>query len=137
MLAPYSINWIAVIVAIVVSMACGFLIYAPPVLGNWWMKQVGLNPQTVPKDAAMKSVAVALSLTAIMAISFAVIYAWTGAEGPLEGATVGLMCGLAFGLPIGMVHPTFEGRPLAVGVLYGAHHILEFVLIGLVFGFLA
>lgn len=133
-LAPISVNWLAVAIAFVVSMAWGFLVYARPVLGNWWMDQVGLTPDAIKKEDAMRAVMISALVGLLMAVAYAIVFDWTGASGLVEGATVGFVLGLAFGVPIGMVHPVFEGRPVPVGLLYGAHHLVEFVVIGAIYG---
>lgn len=134
MLAAIDIDWIAVLLAVVISMVVGSVLYAPPVLGRWWWRQVGIDPAKQETAAATRALVVAILLSVVMAIAFAVVFGWTGASGAAEGATVGALAGIAFGIPIGVVHPTFEGRPLTVGLLYGAHHLVEYVLIGLAFG---
>lgn len=134
MLTAVEFNWIAIGLAIVVSMGWGAIVYARPIGGAWWMKQVGLDPNKVDQKAAMTSLGFALALSIIMAVCFAIVFAWSGAEGIVEGAAMGILVGIGFGLPIGMVHPIFEGRPLGVGILYGAHHIVEYLLIGMLFG---
>lgn len=134
MLAPLTINWLAVALAFVASMAIGGALYARPLMGGWWMKQVGLEPAGVKKEEAMRALAVSAVLGLILAIFYAVLFDWTLAESPIEGAIVGLIAGLAFGIPIGMVHSVFEGRPLGVGLLYGGHHLAELVVMGVIFG---
>ncbi|HEX2022052.1 MAG TPA: DUF1761 domain-containing protein [Candidatus Thermoplasmatota archaeon] len=137
MLSAVDIDWIAVVIAIVISMAVGSILYAPPVMGRWWMRQVGIDPSRQDTAAATRALGIAIALSVVMAIAFAVIFGWTGASGVGEGAMVGALAGIAFGVPIGVVHPTFEGRALGVGLLYGAHHVVEYVLIGIVFGWRA
>lgn len=136
MLTAVSVNWPAFVISIVVSMAWGFALFHRQLAGGWWMRQVGLDPDNLPKEAAMRSVGIAFALSIIQAVGFAIIFGWTGASGIVEGATVGILAGIAFGLPLGMVHPTFEGRPMGVGILYGAQHIIEFLMMGMIFGIL-
>lgn len=44
-----DVNYLAVVVAGIVSMALGFLWYSPIVLGKQWMKERGLSSETLKK----------------------------------------------------------------------------------------
>lgn len=137
MLSPVELPWLAIAAAFVASMVVGFVWYARPVFGGYWMRQVNLDPANVRKEDAMRGVMIALLMALAMAIGFAILWGWTGAEGLQEGFMVGFVAWVAFGLPIAMVHPAFEGRPLTVGLVYVGHHLVEFLLYGAIFGLLA
>lgn len=137
MLSAISINWVALIAAIVISMVIGSVIYSPPVLGNWWMKEIGRAPRNLSREEMMRVMGTAVALSILMGVCFAILFGWTGASGAGEGAAVGILLGLGFGVPIGMVHATFEEKPMMVGMVYGAHHIIEYTIIGIVFGLLS
>lgn len=137
MLAAVTWSWIAIVVAIVWKMAYGGIFYARPVMGNFWMKQVGLDPDAIRKEAAMMGLVWAAVWSALGAALFNVLWAWTGAAGATEGLMVGSVAGLALASTAAMVHPVFEGRPNAVMWLYGVYHLVEWAGVGLVFGLLA
>lgn len=137
MLAGITWNWLAIVASIVWMMAYGGVLFARPVLGNWWMRQVGLNPDAIRKEDAMRGLLLALLMTVIASVLFSVAWSWTGAAGLGEGAMVGFVVGLAAAGTAAFVHPVFEGRPLPVAVLYLAYHVVEWVGIGVIFGLLA
>lgn len=136
MLTPVQLPWIAIGVAFVVSIALGMLWYAPFLFGNLWMRLVGLDPSRVGKDEQVRAMSVALLMALAATVGFAILWGWTGAVGIQEGLMVGFVAWVAFGLPLSMVHPTFEGRNLLVGLLYVGHHLVEFLLFGVIFGLL-
>jgi cellulose synthase/poly-beta-1,6-N-acetylglucosamine synthase-like glycosyltransferase len=45
-----AVNYLAVLVAAVVSMALGFAWYSPAVLGKQWMKEKGYTPEGLKKE---------------------------------------------------------------------------------------
>lgn len=45
-----QVNYLAVLIAAVVSMAIGFLWYSPAVLGKQWMKEKGLTSEKLKKE---------------------------------------------------------------------------------------
>lgn len=50
----YAINWLAVLVSAVVSMAVGFLWYSPVLFAKPWMKLMGVKCDTPEEKAAMQ-----------------------------------------------------------------------------------
>lgn len=137
MLAPVTWSWIAIVVSIVWMMAYGAVVFARPVLGNWWMRQVGLDPATLKKNEATRGLALAFLATVVAAVLFGFVWSWTGAAGASEGAMVGAIVGLAAAGTASFVHPVFEGRPLGVAVLYLVYHVVEWTGVGVAFGLLA
>src|SRR5439155_9486375 len=111
MLAAVTWAWIAIVVAIVWKMAYGGVFYARPVLGNFWMKQVSLDPASIRKEDAMMGLVWALAWSIVGAVLFNVLWSWTGASGASEGLMVGAVGGIALAATAAMVHPVFEGRP--------------------------
>lgn len=137
MLAPVTFAWIAIIAAIVWKMVYGMVVYARPILGDWWMKEVGLGPDSVKKEDATRGILWAVVLSIVGTLLFAVLWSWTGASGASEGAMLGALVGLGFAGSSAMVHAVFEGRSMALSALYLVYHIVEFAVIGVLFGLLA
>ena len=137
MLAPIAWAWLAIVVAVVWKMVYGGVFYARPVFGNWWMKQVGLNPDAIPRRDAMMGIMWAALWSVVGAALFNALWSWTGAAGLSEGAMVGAVSGVALASTAAMVHPVFEGRPGGVMWLYGVYHVIEWLGVGVIFGLLA
>src|SRR5438552_9564285 len=125
MLAAVSWAWIAIVVAIVWKMIYGGVFYARPVLGNFWMRQVNLDPANIKREDAMMGIVWALVWSIVGAALFNVIWSWTSGKGVSDGLTVGAVAGLALAATAAMVHPVFEGRPKVVMWLYCIYHVIE------------
>lgn len=131
-LPALSLNWLAILLSVVVSMALGFVFYSRATFGTKWMAWVGIHGDP-PKDAAMRAVGVALAMAIVAVVACAMVLSWTGAKGFAEGALVGVVLGALAGA-VAVVHPTFEMRPAGVGMLYAAHHVVEFAIVGAILG---
>lgn len=136
MLPAIAWSWLAIVVAIVWKMLYGGVFYARPVLGNYWMRQVNLNPDSIRREDAMMGLVWALVWSVVGAVLFNALWSWTGAAGVAEGAMLGGAAGLGLAATAAMVHPVFEGRPAPVMWLYGVYHVIEWVGVGVVFGLL-
>ncbi|UPT62321.1 MAG: DUF1761 domain-containing protein [Hyphomonadaceae bacterium JAD_PAG50586_4] len=126
-----DVNWLAVIAAAISSFLLGGIWYGP-VFAKAWMKAAGLD------EAALKSRNLGLVfggsfvLALIAAASFAVflgpeVDATTGA---LYGATAGV-CWVAGSFGINYL---FERKSLALFLINGGYHAIQFTLIGLILG---
>ena len=126
-----DVNWLAVIAAAISSFLLGGIWYGP-VFGKAWMKAAGLD------EAALKSRNLGLVfggsfvLALIAAASFAVflgpeVDATTGA---LYGATAGV-CWVAGSFGINYL---FERKSLALFLINGGYHAIQFTLMGLILG---
>lgn len=126
-----DVNWLAVVAAAISSFLLGGVWYGP-IFGKAWMKAAGLD------EAALKSRNLGLVfggsfvLALVAAASFAVflgpdVDAMTGA---LYGSTAGI-CWVAGSFGINYL---FERKSLALFLINGGYHALQFALIGLILG---
>lgn len=126
-----DVNWLAVIAAAVSSFLLGGIWYGP-LFGKAWMKAAALD------EAALKGRNLALVfggsflLALVGSASFAV---FLGPEvdataGALYGATAGV-CWVAASFGINYL---FERKSLALFLINGGYHALQFALIGLILG---
>ena len=127
-----EVNYLAVHLCGVSSMVLGAIWYAPPVFGRTWQRGVGLSDETLGGGnmALIYGLAFLLSLTA--AWVFALFLGPEMALGPsvAAGAAAGLFwVGAAFGISY-----LFERRGLAMWLINGGYHTVQFTLFGLVLG---
>lgn len=126
-----DVNWLAVIAAAISSFLLGGIWYGP-VFGKAWMKAAGLD------EAALKSRNLGLVfggsfvLALIAAASFAVFLGpdVDALRGALYGATAGI-CWVAGSFGINYL---FERKSLALFLINGGYHAIQFTLIGLILG---
>ena len=130
MLPFSSVNWLAVVVGMVVSMAMGALWYGP-LFGNLWLRLIGKTEDEIePNPFDYMKTAIA-SFVAMLFLNFFVIA--FGGGGFFNGAVLGALAFLGFGATMTYVYTIFEGPPEKVWLLYSAYQIVVFILMGGVF----
>lgn len=100
-----EINYIAVLVAAVVSMVVGFVYYHPMVVGKAWMKEKGLTPEKLKTEQAQMAKFYALSfvLAIITAYILAHVFAFSKNFYNYDDVQTGLTT--AFFIWVGFVMP--------------------------------
>ena len=130
MISFVGVNWLAVVVGTVVSMAMGALWYGP-LFGNLWLRLIGKTVDDIegdPLDYVKTAVAafIAMLLLNLVVLSF-------GAGSLVEGVLVGALTFIGFGATLTFVYTTFEGPEEKVWLLYAAYQLVVFVIMGAVF----
>lgn len=127
-----TVNYIAVVVAAVVSMAIGFGWYSMPVFGNQWMKLSGITKEALEKakkDMGPKYGIMVLASLAMAAV-LAVLVKLAGSETPLGGAKVGAAVWLGFVATIGLNSFIFESKPFQLYLINVAYQLVSLVVMG-------
>ena len=134
MVAPMvDVNYLAVLVAAVASMAIGGLWYSPLLFGKIWMKLSGMDEK---KIAAAKKKGMAASYVAAYIDSAAMAYVlahfakYAGAATPIEGAMAGFWAWLGFVVPLISGTVLWEGKPINLFILKIAHYLVALLVMG-------
>lgn len=105
-----DLNWLAVVVAAVAYFLLGGIWYAPPVMGNAWMKASGVDmtegedgPGPVIFMAPLLGYLVAATATAMLAKA-------TGSDTLSEGLVLGLIVGVGYAVVMVGVVAVFEAN---------------------------
>jgi hypothetical protein len=125
-----EVNWTAVVVAAVASMAVGALWYSPVLFANAWMKEIGKKKEDISGAGP------AYALTTVFALVTSYVF-WhflklVGVVDMMGALTV------AFWAWVGFVAPAFGAEYLFAGktkVLYGitvGHHLVSLLAIAAV-----
>jgi len=137
-----SINWLAVVACVVVSMISGAVWYNPKTFFPAWWKGIGKSESDVPgmAGAAMgmtwaltvlssfiQAVFMSLMVTALGSMT-------TGGATLGSGAMVGLLLWLGIIAPTSLVNKLFAGHGLKVWAIEAGNHLLNFVLFGVILG---
>lgn len=125
-----NINWLAVVVATVVSFVLGGLWYGP-LFGKVWMRVSGVD-ETKLSGGAGRIFGISFVLQFIAA---AVLAAFIGAD---AGLAFGVSAGLAAGLfwvatAFGVVY-LFERRPFGHWAVNAGYHIVLYAIMGAILG---
>lgn len=128
------VDWIAVLVATVVSFVLGGLWYSPALFAKAWQQDTGLSDEQLNAANKGKIFGGAFILIAIGAIVFSM---FVGPDPSLAfavgaGASVGIAwVAFSFG-----VNYLFELKPMRLFLINGGYNAVQFTLFGVVFGLL-
>jgi len=136
-----SVNWLAVIVCVVVSMISGSIWYNPKTFFPTWWKGIGKTEGDRP--GAGSNMALTWGLTILSSFIQAVAMAlmvnamgglMTGGPSFVSGAMVGFMLWLGFIAPTYLVNKLFAGQALKIWAIEAGNHLVNFVLFGAILG---
>lgn len=131
-----DVNWLAVVLAGVSSMAVGAAFYAKPVFGKTWMKLANLDEKKL--GSAGKSLALAVVMSLIMAFVIAHVAAISRPFYEVSALSAALTT--AFWLWLGVslttviIHDSFEHRPWRLSFLTVAYQFFAMMVMGLIIG---
>lgn len=130
-----QINWLAVALAFVSSMAIGFIWYLPAVLGNRWMAAIGKTEEDLKNIGGGAGIwlpmMVAAALTAIL---LAVLISKLGLDNAVAGGWFALVMALVFRAGGHVIHNGFAGRPAAVTLIDSGHDLVAMTVAGAIIG---
>ena len=127
-----AVNWLAIVLATVVSMALGAAWYG--VLSRQWLEASGRRKEDIdPKDFMPYVWSVIVQL--VMAYFLAVLTpALTGAMSIQNGLTVGALVWVGFILTSQILNHRYQGRPGALTAIDGGYLLAVMLVQGLVLG---
>ena len=130
-----QINWLAVALAFISSMAIGFVWYMPAVLGNRWMAAIGKTEEDLKNIGGGPGIwlpmMVAAALTAIL---LAVLISKLGLDNAVAGGWFALVMALVFRAGGHVIHNGFAGRPAAVTLIDSGHDLVAMTVAGAIIG---
>lgn len=137
----FSINWLAVLVCVVISMVSGSLWYNPKTFFPMWWKGIGKTEKDDPGTATNMGVVWGLTVLSslVQAVFIGLMVNWLGGQLPGginigNGALVGLMLWAGVVAPTYMVNKMFAGHGFKIWAIEVGNHLVNFVLFGMVFG---
>lgn len=131
-----DVNWLAVLLAGLSSMAVGATFYAKPVFGNTWMKLAKLDEKKLGNPG--KSLALAVIMSLVMAFVIAHVAAISRPFYEVSALSAALTT--AFWLWIGIslttvvIHDSFEHRPMKLTFITVAYQFFAMMAMGLIIG---
>jgi hypothetical protein len=141
-----EVNFLAVLLAGVVSMVAGFIYYSPAVLGKPWMKYMKYSPDELKKDQKQMGkfygVSFVLSLVTAYVLYHTMVMSMNffGYDSVSTGLTSAFWMWLGFVLPVqvtGVIfskdHSSDAFKALAIN---SGYQLVSLVLMGLVIGYM-
>ena len=130
-----SINYLAVVVAIVINMAAGAAWYSPLLFAKPWMAANGLTEESIREaGSATRGYVVAVIASIVIAFAIALFAQASGADTPVEGLILGLAAGLGFVATTFAANYIFESKPLKLYLINAGYPVVSLALIGLLIG---
>jgi len=134
-----TVNWLAVIGCVVVSMISGSLWYNPKTFFPTWWRGIGKTgePGMQGNMGMTWALTILSSFVQAVAMSFmvdAMGSLMTGGVSAVTGAMTGFMLWVGFIAPTYLVNKLFAGHGLKVWAIEVGNHLLNFVLFGAILG---
>jgi len=136
MALSFSVNWLAVLVAAVVSMFVGFLWYGP-LFGKQWMRLMGFGKKDIDKakqKGMAKSYVTNFIAGLVTAFVLAVFISSLGMSGWDNGLTAGFWIWLGFLAPVMLGSVLWEGKPFKLYVLNTSYWLINLLIMGMILG---
>ena len=127
-----EINWLAAIVAAVLSFVLGGLWYSPALFGKAWQRETGLTDEQLKGGNPAKIFGGSLVLAIAAACMFAMFLGPNPALGFATGA--GVAAGLFWVASSFGINYLFERKSLALFLINGGYHTVQFTMFGVVLG---
>lgn len=129
-MAHLHVNFLAVLVAALVTFALGALWYSPFLFARQWMKAHGLTQaklKAMRKDAA-KAYGVSLGCYLVMAFALAVLLNITHITAFAAGIKLGILCWVGFAATVGLTGHMFSGKPIAAWLIDTGYQLIYLAL---------
>jgi uncharacterized membrane protein len=127
-LALENIDWLAVVIAFVVSMAWGFVWYSPGVAGKAWAKAAGT------KLGENKNMPMMVTTILSFVAAFVLGLFSTNVEGIVDGVTTAMVISIGFVLTSLVTMYLFSDRPKNQILIDSVSIFVNYSLMGLAFG---
>ncbi|MFE4544507.1 DUF1761 domain-containing protein [Arthrobacter sp. NPDC056727] len=130
-----GINWLAVLLAFLASMAIGFVWYLPAVLGRRWMEAVGKTEEDLRSSEGGAGIwGPMMAAAALTAIVLAILINKLELQTALAGGWFAFVLALVFRVGGHVIHNGFAGRPAAVTLIDSGHDLLAVTAAGAIIG---
>ncbi|HVL47565.1 MAG TPA: DUF1761 domain-containing protein [Candidatus Thermoplasmatota archaeon] len=131
-----ALDVVPILAAALVNIVVGFVWYAPPVLGNAWLKELGKKQEELGSPGPAYALVVVSALVSALALNY-VIHGISGASPTLQdGALVGLIVGVGFAATAMGAESIFGGKSLKLYLINAGYHVVALALAGVVVTFL-
>jgi len=128
------INYLAVLVAVIISMVIGGFWYSPMLFGKQWAELMNLAPKDMldMKKRANASYAINFLLLLLMAFVLAHFVDYAQATTFIEGVQVGFWVWLGFIATISLGSVLWESKPIQVYLINAGYQLVSLLLMGII-----
>lgn len=130
-----NVNYLAVALGALASLAIGALWYAPKTFQPRWAEQVGLKKKQIEsRDGMALMMGQSVLFYSLVSLVTAAIMQMTGSTGIGEGLLMGLILGFVFGFGPMVVTYGFARRRFELSLIDGGYIVVTTVAIGAIIG---
>jgi hypothetical protein len=137
-----DVNYLAILIAAILSMVAGFIYYHPAVLGKPWMKAAGYTPASLKTDQKKMgkyyglSFVLALVTAYVLAHVMAMSQSYFGNPMIQTGLMTAFWSWLGFVMPVQATGEIFGNKNWTLFALNTGYQLVALLLMGLVLGFM-
>lgn len=137
-----TVNYVAVLIAAVVSMALGFLWYGPMVLGKPWMKLKGYTSETLKKAQSEMGKFYGISFVLALVTAYILSHMMTlsqkfyGYPEMQTGLTTAFFAWVGFMMPVQATATIFGDKKWKLLAIDTGYQLVSLLAMGLVLGYL-
>lgn len=124
-----QLNYLAVLVAALISMVIGYLWYGP-LFGRQWMALMGIKPGAVSGGEMGKTYVFGFIAALVTAWVLAMFVDFTGARTATQGAVTGFWVWLGFVATVTSASVLYERRPASLYVLNNGYQLVSLAVTG-------
>lgn len=128
-----SLNYLAILVAVIINQALGAMWYSV-LFGKTWMAEVGIKPEDISKKEAGKSMVLAILLAIVGYLVLALFIQAIGGDNWITGTLTGLGLGF-FSLLLTGTNYAYEGKGIKLFLINVFYPILAYTIGGTIIGF--
>jgi len=125
-----TVNWLAVVVCVVVSMVSGSLWYNPKTFFPMWWEVVGGGKEQPGMENMGMTWALTILSSFVQAVAMSFMVKAMGSTTIGSGAMTGFMLWLGFIAPTYLVNKLFAGHGLKIWAIEIGNHLVNFLLFG-------
>ncbi len=127
-----SVNWLAIVVATLASMAVGFVWFSPGVFGSAWMAEIGRSPDEM--GASPTLYLWTLLAAFVTAYILALFIGHVGNASLVSGLLAGLVAGVGFVATSFATHAIFHSYTLRHWLITAGHQVVSLAVMGTILG---
>ncbi len=125
-----SINWLAVIACVFVSMVSGTIWYNPKTFFPVWWKGIGKSESDMGENAGPMIWVLTILASFVQAVFVSLLLNVMGSNTLAAGLQAGFIIWLGFVAPTNLVNKLFAGHGLKVWAIEAGNHLVNMLLFG-------
>lgn len=137
-----EVNFVAVLVAAVTSMALGFIWYSPQVLGKPWMKLMGYTQEDLKAEQKKMGMLYGLSFVLALIMAYVLTHViamsenYFGMDRLTTGLTSAFWMWLGFVMPVQATDTIFGSKKWMLLGINTGYQLVSLLVMGIVIGYL-